>query len=368
MMKKTGTQRTTAKQLDAHHFEAIGTAPFIKFPRGAVAIWKASSPMVFAATEGMRRSGSSLFTLGKGKYIITPVGSCQVFERFTDSFYVLSYRRLADIMRTRYAFTVRLRPDWEENLWPYLFRFFMRYGDWPLRISDFERIFRSVLRRANASVFSTPDSLTRLQEIRHQVSAEAMIRIGRRRSARLLARENAGAIIRELVRPDFSRHALVEMEAFRALNVRDGIIPLVGEFYEDETRLKVPFEIARPARITIRGQCTVEYMWEYGDQFEDGDLCSLVELTPEFPMPLPDGLKVHAARTQIPLDFGEKTAYGTSFEAPLICKGEDAKMLLRCSRVDEVTRVKEGLAKLFRRPIQRQPDDYLFVRASATEA
>jgi hypothetical protein len=367
MPNKTTEHGAAKQQPNAHHFEASGFAPFVKFPRGAIAGWRSSSALLIEAKGGLLHTPKSLFTLGRGTFRIRPIHDCQVSTVFPEPVYFLSYRKLAEILRDRYVLKIALLPDLQVNLWPYLFAFYMKHGQWPNRTRNFARFFRIILSKADIAALSRSRAGTRLQRIREEVSLAAMLRVGRARSASVLARENGEKIIQKLVAADFYQEALAEMDAFFSLKRRGGIVPLEGEFSLDEIRVKAPFAVAVAERLTIEGRCIVEFMWEYGEYFDGGMFCTFVELSPRTAAALPGHLKVYSAKAHIPLDFGQKAAYGTTFPAPLICKGEEATIHLSNGPVGRLRHLKEGLTDRFSRRLSRRKPEDLFVKVSATE-
>jgi hypothetical protein len=355
-------------QAGAHHFEAVGAAPFIKFPMGAIAGWRASNAMVIEAKGGLLHAADSIYTLGKGTFRIVPAGACDVSATFFQPVYFLSYRRFLEVLRDRYVFTVELRPNWRINLWPYLFAHFIRSGKWPDRAQDFVRFFRHILKEGDIAALSRSNAQTRLQRIRNTISITAMLRIGRNRSALILAKEHAEKIIQRFVEADFYSEMLAEMDTFSSLKRRGGVIPLLGEHAQDEIRLKVPFQIGVADKLTVEGRCTVEFMWEYSEFFGSNIACGFVELTPAIPVALPNRLKVYTAKTHIPLDSGHKAAYGVTFAAPLICKGEDATLHISNGLANGFSRLREEAENLLSPQSPRRKAGDLCVQVSATES
>jgi hypothetical protein len=367
MLHRTTEHGPARQHPDAHHFEASGFAPFAKFPRGAIAGWKSSSALLIEAKGGLLHTPKSLFTLGRGTFRIRPIDDCQVSAVFPEPVYFLSYRKLANTLRDRYVLKIALLPDLQVDLWPYLFAHYAKHGQWPSRVRDFARFFRSILSKTDIADLSRSRAETRLQRIREEVSLAAMLRIGRARSASLLARENSEKIIRKLVDADFCQEVLAEMDAFFSLKRRGGIVPLEGEFSHDEIQVKTPFAVAVAERLTVKGRCNVEFMWEYDEYFDGGMYCTFVEVTPQTAAALPGYLKVYSAKAHIPLDSGEKSAYGTTFSAPLICKGEEATLRLSDGPVGRFRHLKEDLANRFSRKSPRHKPGDLFLKISATE-
>ncbi|RJP24757.1 MAG: hypothetical protein C4520_03495 [Candidatus Abyssobacteria bacterium SURF_5] len=355
------------QQPDEHHFDAAGETLFIKLPKGAVATWQTSSRMTIEAGGGILRGPASLFTLGKGTFKINPVSACRVSAVFEHPVYLVSYLRLADIMKNRYVFTVQLRPDWRVNLWPHLFGAYARTGQWPTRKRDYARFFRLILEQADLDALARADSKTRLQKMSSYLSLAALVKVGRNTTARRLAAEHGEKIIRKLLEAEYYPELLAEVDAFNSLKKAGGIVPLTGALAQDETGLKTPFEIARPQRIEVRGRCSVEFMWEYGEHYDGGLLCSSIELTPKAPLALPGRLQVSAPRAHFVLDTGAKTAYGATFPAPLICKGEDASISISNGSPGALANIKQGIAGfLSRRPPRRDPGS-LAIEIAATE-
>lgn len=371
MKRKFVGHRPRAEQTEQlHFFEAGGEAPFVRLPKGAAVVWSQVVPFVIEASGGLFRAGESLSTCGRGTFRIIPVGACTVRVEYECPLFLLNYAKLAETLANRYEVEVWLRPQWRADLWPFLFRHYVRTGEWPTHSKEYAKFFRHILLKSDIAEITKSERATRVERARRRFAATALARLGRNRSARMLAVENTVKIVRRIIGAECYPQMLAEMDMFRSIGWRRSIMPLAGEYFEDELRFKVPFEIAPARRVVVSGRCNIEFMWEYGEWFGPPRLCSSAELVPTGPLVLSHQVIVSAPRAHIPLDAGAKRAYGVRFNAPLICKGEDVRMWIRDSDRSLAGQARRRLRGFtLRRPVLSAPDTTnLHIKVAATEA
>ncbi len=305
----------------AHRFTAEGYSPFIKISTGCRARWELDEPLRLNASGGLVCSTGRMATIGSGTFRIAPMDVCRLTADYGSPVYLIKYSKLRNVLRNRYEFELLMGQGRRENLWPHLFDYFMKTGEWPLKRGDYAKIFRRILSASgkNRNPASRRDGWMGLA--RSRIASAALTRIDRARSAGRLA-ANAGHITHRLLSSEFYGDLLAEVDMLRSLPAVDSIVPLAAEFVDDEVRIKLPFEVALPRRIMIFGLTAVDYRWEYGEFFDRSFTFSSLELYPVSPFALAPHPTISARRAHVPLDAGAKKVYGVTLGAPLICKGE----------------------------------------------
>ncbi|RJP70753.1 MAG: hypothetical protein C4532_08705 [Candidatus Abyssobacteria bacterium SURF_17] len=278
----------------------------------------------FSASGGLVGAPKNLSAIGAGDFRLNPLEDCVARIEYDGPVYLLTYEKLQAVLRNRFNFEIRLGERWRENLWPHVFDYYMRFGEWPLVRADYVRIFRNLLSTTRLNkVAGGADG--KLEKVRRRVAAVALLRLASLSSARKLA-VHTQRLTEALLASDSLPEIEAEMEMFRSLRSASKVIPLAGEHKEDALCLKVPFQLASPRRISLRGAAQVEYRQEYHEYFDRAFLCSLMELYPVSPVVLVEPAEIFAPRAQIPIDAGKKRVYGFTQSAPFICKGEDVSI------------------------------------------
>jgi hypothetical protein len=251
----------------------------------------------------------------------------RVRVEYADPMYLIRYEKLHKTIRKRFDFGLDLGSQRRENLWPYLFDYYMKTGEWPLKRREYARIFLRLLRAVDAKWRQASPARGMRRKLRARIASAVLTRADKRRSANKIA-AGAGHITHQLISSEFYPELLAEMEMLRSVPNTQSLVPLAAEYVNDEMRIKIPFEIAMPKRIMVFGVVRVDYKWEYGEFFDRTFLCSSLELYPTSPFVLDQYCKLFARRAQVPLDEGNKKVYGIILDAPMICKGENVKFEL----------------------------------------
>jgi hypothetical protein len=325
MNEQSRQQPVEAEKQSIHRFSAEGYAPFIKAPRGCTAQWDLSENIHLAASGGLVSTPARLATIGSGAYRITPLDTVRIRVEYSDPVYLLKYEKLHKTIRNRFDFVLDLGAQRQENLWPYLFDFFMKTGEWPLKRREYARIFRELLHAVDAKWNQASPGTGLGRNFRARVASAVLTRVDKRRSADRIAAD-AGHITHQLISSEHFSELLAEAEMIRSIpNVRS-VVPLAAESVNDEMSIKIPFELAQPKRIMIFGAVRVDYRWEYGEFFDRTFLCTSLELYPTSPFVLDQSCRLRAPRAHVPLDEGTKKVYGIVLDAPMICKSEGVKL------------------------------------------
>ena len=324
LLRKRGTK---AKSLSTHQFEVRGCAPFVRFSGGCTVRFNLSQRIELAASGGLLGTPSVPSTIEGGTFRIKPLEACRLQAEYSRPMYLLSYSRLKDVLRNRFDLEIWIRPQWRANLWPYLFDFYMSYGRWPTWQSEYVRLFRRVLAKAKIGKIASAQGGDGLDRVHARVIVAMLARFAVGRSAATLAAQ-ATRIAHAFFNTEYFEELLAEMEMFESISVADSVIPLAGEYVEDEIWFKVPFEIVQAQKVSITGAMKVEHKRKYGDFFERELLCSYLELYPTSPIVIPPLATIRAPQARVPLDVGEKKVYGMTVSAPLTCKAEKVWMEL----------------------------------------
>jgi hypothetical protein len=251
----------------------------------------------------------------------------RVRVEYADPLYLIRYEKLHKTIRNRFDFGLELGSHRRENLWPYLFDYFMKTGEWPLKRKEYARIFLRLLQAVDSKWRQASKAPGLRRKLQARISSAVLTRADKRRSASRIA-AGAGHITHQLISSEFYPELLAEMEMLRSVPSPQSVVPLAAENLNDEMRIKIPFEFAMPKRIMLFGVVKVDYKWEYGEFFDRTFLCSSLELYPNSPFVLEQYCKLFAQRAQVPLDEGNKKVYGIILDAPMICKGEGVKFEL----------------------------------------
>ena len=292
-----------------------------------MAQWDLSENLSLSASGGLVCTPTRIATIGSGTFRVTPMDAARIRVEYGNPLYLLKYEKLHKTIRNRFDFALELGSHRRENLWPYLFDYFMKTGEWPLKRREYARIFRHLLRAVD-SKWKQSSQVTGIHRKLHaRISSAVLTRADKRRSADKIA-AGAGHITHQLISSEFYSELIAEMDMLRSISNPQSVVPLAAENVNDEIRIKIPFEIAQPSRIMIFGVVRVDYKWEYGEFFDRTFLCSSLELYPTSPFVLEQFCKLFAQRAQVPLDEGNKKVYGIILDAPMICKGEGVKFEL----------------------------------------
>ena len=324
MRRESGQYSAKLARESAHQFSAEGYAPFIKAPGGCVAQWNLSGDLSLAASGGLISTPTSLSAIGTGSFRITPIDVVRIRVEYRDPLYLLKYDKLSGTLRNRFDFELDMGSGMSENLWPYLFDYYMKTGEWPLKRREYASIFRSALRAVDSKWMQRSQTISSREKLRARVRSALLTRLDKRRSADALAAE-AGHITHQIISSEFYGELIAEMQMLRSIPSPQSVVPLAVERADDEIHIKIPFEIAQPKRIMIFGVVKVDYRWEYGEFFDKTFICSSLELYPQSSFVLQEYCRLIARRAHVPLDEGAKRVYGIRLDAPMICKAQKVK-------------------------------------------
>ena len=305
----------------AHRFTAEGYAPFIKLPKGCFAQWDLSGDLLLAASGGLISTPTSLSAIGSGTFRITPVDVVRLRVEYRDPVYLLSYDKLHRTIRSRFDFELDMGSGLSDNLWPFLFDYYMKTGEWPLKRKEYADIFRSFLRAVDSKWSQSSRNVRAPQRLQARIKSALLTRLDKRRSAGTLAAE-AGHITHQMISSESYGELISEVQALRSISSPHSVVPLSADNVKDEMRIKIPFEIAIPKRIMFFGLIKADYRWQYGEFFDQTFICSSLELYPTSSFVLQEYCKLIAQRAHVPLDEGGKRFYGIMLDAPMICKGQ----------------------------------------------
>lgn len=322
MTRRSGKRPAETAPRQTHRFLAEGSSPFIKAPRGCGAQWNLEGNLHLAASGGLISTPTSLAAIGNGTFRIAPIDATRLRVEYSDPVYLLKYEKLHKTIRNRFDFELDMGSQLRENLWPYLFDYYMKTGEWPLKRREYARIFRSLLRAVD-SKGKQSSRVSRVREkLRTRLTSALLTRVDNRRSADRIAAD-AGHITHQIISSESYGELIAEMEMIRSISSPHSVVPLSADNVKDEMRIRIPFEIAIPKRIVFSGLIKVDYRWQYGEFFDRTFICSSLELYPISAFVLQQYCKVFAKRAYVPLDEGSKKVYGIRLDAPMICKGKE---------------------------------------------
>lgn len=341
-------------------FEAEGFAPFLRASSGCLAEWELNESLALRALGGFFDMPNRLSTIGKGAFWVTPQKTARIRAEYNRPVFLLKSDKLEGILRNQYEFNVTLLPDWRENLWPYLFDYYMRYQQWPLSKRDYSEFFRRILPDIGGRKIKQMPKSGFARRLRARVSAL----LTQPDTGQLVDGLAAGAghITHDLLQSDFFAEALAEVDMFSSIAGVPSIVPLAVGYIRDEMCFRIPFEIVQAQRLMIDGLVRVAYQWEYGEIVDTSFVSSSLELYPTSTIVLSPRAKVYARRMQLPLDGGNMKTRETSRNAPLICNGENVKL--------EVLESSHGSSRISGRRRTAPPADTanLHVRLQGIEA
>jgi hypothetical protein len=302
-------------------------APFGKAPNGFIAQWGIEEGLQLEASGGLFGMRRSLTTIGSGVFRIIPLRLCRIRAEYSSPTFILKYEKLRDILRTRFEFEVDILPWWKENLWPYLFDHYVKYGEWPTTKNEYRTIFLELLTERDLDKKEQPEADTRAGAAPKGGDVSELSHKERIRLAGMLA-EDARFLTDRLVSSKFFDLGLAAVELFTKILDTESLVPLKGEFLKDSFRIRFPAEIATARRILILDKARVEFRWKYGEFFDRRFHSSMLELYQPPTFVLPSYAWIYAPRMQLTLANESRKKYRHGRTPPLILKGENVSFEL----------------------------------------